>query len=151
MARLTFCYALEKRVKSKKQKEKNNSWQKDQGIFCPYRLFFIYNTVIGYLLLNQHFNQLSSLVFYFLALAVYFIASDWSLRRHHENLYDQHGRFLLPFTSIFGWLLALLVDIGEFSVYVMFAFVSVWMSLNIMKEELPEEQQSSINSFVAGP
>lgn len=121
------------------------------GVFWVHMgLFFVYNTIIGYLLLNQQFEQVSSLIFYFLALAVHFIANDWSLRRHHEKVYDQYGRLLLSFASLFGWLLALFVEIGEFGVSVLFAFVSGGMILNIMKEELPEEQKSSISSFVVG-
>ena len=152
MAGLVLFYALEKKAKIvKNQTEPAQSLAEVSGVFWVHiGLFFVYNTIIGYLLLNQHFEQVSSLIFYFLALAVHFIANDWSLRRHHEEVYDQYGRLLLSFASLFGWILALFVEIGEFGVSVLFAFVSGGMILNIMKEELPEEQKSSISSFVIG-
>lgn len=152
MAGLILFYALEKKAKmGRNQKKPTNAPEKVSSVFWVHiALFFIYNTIIGYLLLNQHFDQVSSLLFYFLALAVHFIANDWSLRRHHEKVYDQYGRLLLSFASLFGWILALFIEVGDFGVSVMFAFVAGGMILNIMKEELPEEQQSSISSFVAG-
>lgn len=51
-------------------------------------MFFIYNTIIGYLLVRGEYGGYLGLTFYFIAMAAHFITIDWSLRTSHKDVYE---------------------------------------------------------------
>lgn len=112
--------------------------------------FFVYNAIIGYLLVRKPFSLPFGLLFYFLALGVHFITNDWSMRRDHKEAYDKYGRILLSLSTLVGWSIGMFTEISALGISIMQAFIAGGMILNIMKEELPAEQESSITSFLAG-
>ncbi|MCA9766210.1 MAG: hypothetical protein KC455_07310 [Carnobacterium sp.] len=112
--------------------------------------FFVYNAIIGYLLVKEPFENSYGILFYFLALSVHFITNDWSLRRDHVKVYDQYGRYLLIVAPIIGWLIGLLTEVNEFVLSILQAFIIGGIVLNALKEELPEEKESSLVSFLLG-
>lgn len=86
MSALVLFYGLERVVKlAENQDGSHNALESDQGgiFWLHIGVFFIYNAVIGYLLIKEDFKQPSSLLVYFLALSVHFITNDWGLRRSH--------------------------------------------------------------------
>lgn len=153
MSGLVLFYALERVVKlSKVQDSSHNALESDQGgiFWLHISVFSIYNAVIGYLLINENFRHPSSLLFYFIALSVHFITNDWGLRRNYQQAYDRYGRIILSFAPLLGWIMGTFIEINDFGVSVLQAFIAGSVILNVMKEELPEEQQSSIISFLCG-
>ncbi len=149
---LVLFYALERLVKlSRERNDLEDAGEASSGVFWIHMAsFFIYNAVIGYLLLHQRFTRPGGLLFYFLALAVHFITNDWSLRRDHQQAYDKYGRLLLSFATLFGWVIGVFTEISDFGISILQAFIAGGVILNVMKEELPEEQKSSITSFLIG-
>lgn len=146
-------YALERyvRLAYAKTDASHASNNENKNIFWLHMVvFFLYNAAIGSLLINEHFSSPISLLFYFVALAVHFIAMDWGLRRTHKHLYDKYGHVLLSLAPLIGWVAASIYEISLFGVSVLQAFVAGAIILNVMKEELPEEQKSSISSFLLG-
>ena len=155
MSGLVLFYALERMVKVKLDKVQSGSHHglksNQAGIFWLHiSVFFIYNAVIGYLLINEDFKRPSSLLFYFLALSVHFVTNDWGLRRNYQQAYDRYGRILLSGAPLLGWFMGIFIEINHFGVSVLQAFIAGSVILNVMKEELPEEQKSSILSFLCG-
>ncbi|ALV21173.1 hypothetical protein NY10_555 [Carnobacterium antarcticum] len=152
LAGLVLFYAMERLVKiSRKSKVLKNPEQADSVIFWIHMgSFFIYNTVIGYLLVREEYKSPLGIFFYFLALGVHFITNDWSLRRDHKGAYDKYGRIILTAAPVLGWLIGILTELNEFVLSILQAFIAGGVILNVMKEELPEEQKSSLSSFLAG-
>lgn len=73
-----------------------------------------------------------------------------SLRRDHKQIYDQYGRILLTAAILLGWLLGVLTEVNELVLSILQAFIAGGIILNVLKEELPQEQESSIGSFLIG-
>ncbi|MGB3160152.1 hypothetical protein [Carnobacterium sp.] len=149
---LVLFYTLERLAKSSKNnlqlKEKTKA---DASVFWIHMsAFFIYNAIIGYLLVKEQFDNSYGIFFYFIALSVHFITNDWSLRRDHIKVYDQYARYLLAIAPIFGWLVGVLTEVNEFVLSILQAFIIGGIILNALKEELPEEKESSLTSFLLG-
>ncbi|MER2001634.1 MAG: hypothetical protein ABS862_03350 [Carnobacterium inhibens] len=146
---LVLFYSLERLVKaSQKDSQFENT---SSGVFWIHMSsFFVYNAIIGYLLVQEEFTTLFGLLFYFIALGVHFVTNDWSLRRDHKQIYDQYGRILLTAAILLGWLLGVLTEVNELVLSILQAFIAGGIILNVLKEELPQEQESSIGSFLIG-
>lgn len=152
LAGLTTFYGLERMVKvSKDKNDEAGPGKTGFGIFWIHMAsFFFYNALIGYLLVTSEFSSIKGMFLYFLALAVHFITNDFSLRESHEETYDQYGRWLLSGSILVGWLIGALMEVNEFIVSFIVAFLAGGIILNILKEELPEERQSSFLAFLLG-
>ncbi len=152
LAGLTLFYGLERMVKVSKQNDNAAGPGKtNSGVFWIHiGSFFFYNAIIGYLLITEEFADAAGMVFYFLALAVHFIINDFSLRERHERIYDKYGRWLLSVAVLIGWIVGSLYEVKPFIVSFLTAFLAGGVILNILKEELPEERQSSFGAFLTG-
>lgn len=153
MLGLAVFYGLERMVKvsKKKQQEDKNIDRPSIGVFWIHvSAFFLYNTLIGYLLLQGERKSVMELLFYFLALAVHFVTSDNSLRNAHKDVYDRMGRWVLAAAILIGWALGLTVEVSESAIAVLFATLAGGVILNVMKEELPEEKESNFWAFASG-
>jgi len=139
---LVLFYSLERLVKaSQKDSQFENT---SSGVFWIHMSsFFVYNAIIGYLLVQEEFTT-------FFGLGVHFVTNDWSLRRDHKQIYDQYGRILLTAAILLGWLLGVLTEVNELVLSILQAFIAGGIILNVLKEELPQEQESSIGSFLIG-
>lgn len=145
---LALFYGLEEVVsQSTKKKETKAS----SGVFWLHvGVFFFYNMLIGYLLIQETFDQVLGMLFYFLALSVHFMTIDQSMREAHQHVYDQYGRWILIFAVLVGWALGAVTELKEAAVSTMLAFLSGALILNVLKEELPKESESSFGAFAAG-
>jgi zinc transporter ZupT len=153
MLGLAVFYGLERMVKISKQKqqEKNHIDRASKGVFWIHiTSFFLYNGLIGYLLLHGEYESIKGLIFYFIALAVHFITSDHALREAHKEIYDRIGRWILAGAILAGWGIGIMVKVNENIIAVLFALLAGGVILNVMKEELPEERESNFWAFAAG-
>ncbi|WP_035051869.1 hypothetical protein [Carnobacterium pleistocenium] len=149
---LVLFYTLENLVKLSKESPRfKHPEDASSGIFWIHICsFFVYNAIIGYLLIQEEFKSPLGLLFYFIALGVHFVTNDWSLRRDHKKIYDQYGRILLTLAIFLGWLIGALTELNELVISVLQAFIAGGVILNVLKEELPQEKESSITSFLLG-
>ncbi|CAM5361870.1 hypothetical protein SAFG77S_06900 [Streptomyces afghaniensis] len=137
---LTIFYGLEKMVKKSKT-----------GVFWIHiTSFFVYNALIGYLLIRETYRSNWGMLFYFLAMAVHFVTNDHSLRKDHKEIYDHFGRWLLTLAILFGWMVGLFTELKEIYISMLTAFLAGGIILNVLKEELPEERESSFIAFFLG-
>lgn len=153
MLGLVTFYALE-RIAKKSQKEN----QQDTGKSQPKREIFwlhissfsFYNGLIGYLLVHRDTEGLLSLILYVIAMSLHFIVVDYGLRTHHKDIYNRIGRWLLALAVMLGWGIGILTEIPESTLALLFAFLSGAIILNVLKEELPEDRESSTWAFSLG-
>jgi hypothetical protein len=112
--------------------------------------FACLNALVGYLLLHREQPGLDSLIFFAIAMGAHFLVNDYGLRRHHQGAYDGMGCWLLAGSVLLGWGIGLVTPIHELMLAVLFAFLGGGVILNVIKEELPEEQESLFWAFALG-
>ncbi|WP_100404326.1 hypothetical protein [Bacillus solitudinis] len=153
MLGLVIFYALE-RVAKESQKKNQQATGKNQpkkGAFWLHiSSFFLYNGLIGYLLIHRDSEGLLNLVLYVVTMALHFIVVDFGLRTHHKDTYNRIGRWLLALAVLIGWGVGVITEIPESTLALLFAFLSGGIILNVLKEELPEDRESNIWAFALG-
>ena len=149
---LVIFYGLELLVR--KMKDVNKTEENKEASMRIFQIhigmFFVYNAIIGYLLVRGTYDGVLGLSFFFIAMAVHFITNDWSLRTSHKYVYDRYGRWLLSFAVLFGWIVGTFFELREVVVSLLAAFIAGAIILNVMKEELPEDRKSSLPAFLFG-
>ena len=123
----------------------------EAGVFWVHTAFFaLYNAVLGYLLTETGHSSILTCLLLFFVLGLHFVVNDIGLREHHQRSYDKLGRWLLAGAILVGWSLAQAVTFSEMAFAVAWALVSGAMILNVLKEELPEQEDSHFGLFVTG-
>ncbi len=112
--------------------------------------FALYNMLIGYLLTHREDSGVWSLVLYFTAMQLHFVTTDHALRVHHRAAYRRMGRWVLSAAIMIGWAVGTAVTFSDVTIGLLFAFLAGGVVLNVMKEELPEERDSSFGTFAIG-
>jgi len=132
------------------KKKITNPKAANKRIFWTHMGFFIlYNAVIGYYLVEQPAGFFNVLIV-FTAFGLHFITNDWSLRHHHEKVYDKYGRVALSFSALFGFLVGSLTNFPPIVMHLAEAFILGGMLLNVFKRELPSEDEEKVPSFLIG-
>jgi hypothetical protein len=153
LAGLLVFYGLEALAKNSRQASR----LQEQGDVTTPGVFWLhvgsfgfYNLLIGYLLVHREVPGRVSLAFFTAAMATHFIVNDYGLREHHKERYTLYGRWILLATVVAGTTTGLLTTIAEAALAALFGFLAGGVILNVLKEELPEERQSSLVAFMLG-
>lgn len=150
---LAIFYGLEKlalKSRSHHHKTKGND-HTHPGIFWIHvGSFALYNGILGLLLWEAEGHGLVACLLLFFALALHFLVNDVGLREHHKQAYDRIGRWILAAAILLGWALGHDFHGNAAAVAAIWALVAGGIILNVLKEELPEEQDSHFGMFVAG-
>lgn len=121
-----------------------------EGVFwLSMTVFSIKNAIVGYLLLRDE-RTLLLLLLFVVAVGLEFTLTDRGLHREHKAEYDQLGRWILAAAILGGWLVGYFTWISEFGIAILQAFLAGFIILNVLKEELPEVQDSSFGAFTLG-
>ncbi len=112
--------------------------------------FAAYNVVIGYLLVHRAEDGIGNMLLFWFAMLLHFVVNDFGLREHHRLDYTHFGRWVLGLAVVGGWFLGVAFELSEPMVAVLLAFIGGGVVLNVMKEELPEERDSSFVFFAGG-
>jgi predicted membrane protein len=150
---LAVFYGLERFAKNSRQRSRKTGKGDvtSPGVFWIHiASFAVYNALIGYLLVHQEESSIKTLLFFSFAMALHFVVNDNGLRENHKQIYDHIGRWLLAAAITVGWVIGIGTEIHEAAIAVLFAFLAGSVVLNVLKEELPEEQESRFWSFVLG-
>ncbi|MEO1348646.1 MAG: hypothetical protein AAFW84_07590 [Cyanobacteria bacterium J06635_15] len=153
LAGLAIFYGLEKlALRSRRHNQKTTGDNATgSGIFWIHiTSFAIYNAILGYLLRESENHGLVACLILFIALALHFVVNDVGLREHHKQIYDRFGRWLLAAAILVGWSLGQATHFNTAAVAAIWALVAGGVILNVMKEELPEKQESHFGLFVTG-
>lgn len=123
----------------------------ESEIFWVHMAFFsLYNGMIGYLLALEPYDDPVYAPLFFVVFALHIVTNDWSLRHHHENIYDKVGRWLLAGSLVLGWIIGVTFSLREVAIAVVESFVTGAMLLNVIKDELPPEREGSLHGFLSG-
>lgn len=150
---LAIFYGLEKlALKSRfhRRRTHNEDATHRQVFWIHATSFALYNAVLGYLLRESADHGIVACLLLFFALAMHFVVNDVGLREHHQQIYDHVGRWLLAGAIVFGWALGQTFHVNRAAIAAIWAFIAGGIILNVLKEELPEEQESHFGLFVAG-
>lgn len=152
---LVVFYSLERKVRYSRQKNTSEGREDkiDREVFWLHiGSFAAYNVLVGYLLLHRPETDagLSALLLFWFAMLSHFVVNDYGLREHHREEYTRIARWVLAVAVLGGCLLGFVVDIGEAAIALLLGFLGGGVVLNVMKEELPEERNSSIVPFALG-
>jgi len=150
---LAVFYGLEKlALRSRSHRQDNHGEDRTHpGIFLIHvTSFAIYNATLGYLLYEAENQSWFEALLLFFALALHFLVNDVNLREHHKQDYDRIGRWILAGAILFGWVIGQTLQVDAAAVAAIWALVAGGIILNVLKEELPEEQESHFGMFVAG-
>lgn len=149
---LVLFYGLEQMVKSSKRRHKQHrpDEPKDGVFWVHIGSFTLYNALIGYLLVREEYESAWGMMFFFIAMGVHFITNDKGLRETHKEDYDKYGRWLLAVAILIGWGIGALTEVNELTLSFLTALLAGGIILNVLKEELPEERESSFASFCLG-
>ncbi|WP_224268717.1 hypothetical protein [Haloprofundus salinisoli] len=143
-------YGLERLAQRPRPKADEDDDEGDWVFWVHITSFGLYNTIIGYLLVHRIDAGLWNLLFFFFAMGFHFFVTDAGFRRLHERPYHRHGRWLLAGAVLGGWTLGELVSLSEVDLALLFAFLAGGVVLNVIKEEVPEHQQSNFAAFLVG-
>jgi predicted membrane protein len=150
---LAVFYGLERFASNSRQRsqEIGKGDVTSSGVFWIHiASFAVYNALIGYLLVHREESGAKSLFFFSFAIALHFLVNDNGLRQNHKQIYDRIGRWLLAAAIIVGWVIGVGTQIHQAAIAVLFAFLAGGIVLNVLKEELPEEQESRFWAFAWG-
>ncbi|CAM3955160.1 hypothetical protein [Alkalicoccus chagannorensis] len=120
---------------------------KDRFFFVQALLFFMYNGLISYIMFAAD-QSLPQLIFYSTAVGLHFMAVAHDMYRENEEKYRQYGRFLLPSGIFTGFLFAILTPHNAVVLAIVFAFISGAIMFNVIKNELPSEDDAHLPTFV---
>ncbi len=150
---LATFYGLDRAAKVSRQRKRNTGKEDstEAGVFWLHvASFSAYNALIGYLLLHRETPGVQNLFLFAFALGLQFVVNDYGLRKDHKGLYDRIGRWILAAAILAGWVIGLFSEISEAALAVLFAFLAGGIVLNVLKEEIPEERESSFGAFALG-
>ena len=150
---LAAFYGLERAAKSSRKRERSAGREDttEAKVFWLHTASFaLYNALIGYLILHREEPGFQSLIFFTFAMGVHFVVNDFGLRKDHMDAYEGVGRWVLAVSILLGWAVGLIFEISEAAVGVLFGFLAGGVIMNVLKEELPEERESSFWAFTLG-
>lgn len=152
LAGLILFYGIERAVVTAGADQPDESGDSPQLGLCWVHIAAIafLVAIVAYLLNHREDAHPLGLALYFGALLLHFVTADHAARTDHPKLYDRAGRWVLVVATLGGWGLGLVVQLSELLIGCLFAFVGGGIILVALKEELPEERESSFGPFLLG-
>lgn len=104
---------------------------------------------VGYLLVADRRAPLQ-LALFTIAMALRGLITDRGMHEAHQSDFDRYGRALLLTAAPLGWLLGVLAQFPPNAIGAVRALLAGGVVLHVLKEELPEDRESSYLAFFAG-
>ena len=147
---LATFYGVERFVSTQRQRQDAPPRATRDGAFLLSMAWFsVMNAIIGYLLVQEH-RTASDLLFFFAAMALKFVVSDYGLHQAHQANYDRVGKWIVIAALTLGWLVGLLTAVHPVVIGLVRGFLAGGVILNVLKEELPAERKAKYLPFLAG-
>ena len=150
---LVIFYGLERAVRNSRAQSRSKGRGdqiEDHLEWVHVASYSLLNILIGYLLLHRESGAGLSLALYFVAMVLHFVTVDYGMRSDHRESYRKRGRWIISAAVVGGWVLGIFVEVPQLAVACLYAFLAGGIVLNVLKEELPEDRQSSFLPFLIG-
>jgi hypothetical protein len=113
--------------------------------------FFVYNFVITYTMPLRFRTGVAFALLFTIAMGLHFVLTDRGLEEHYGGRFRRSARALLAVALLVGWsVAALFAPSNVLVVGLLTAFLAGSILLNVFKEELPSNRQSSFWWFTVG-
>jgi hypothetical protein len=140
-------YGIQKVVR---KAQLNDKTHKARAMFWLQILFFgLYNMLVAYTVLSHNVSGIQA-VFYGLAVGLHFVAVAHDLWREYADIYNHVGRYVLALGIVGGWIMGMSVHLSPLIESIIFAFISGAMILNVLKYELPPDDEAHFPTFAIG-
>jgi len=153
LAGLAAFYGLEraaKRSRRRSQKKSSEDVTSRHMFWLSTGAFAVYNALIGYLLLQRPDADRKDIILFTLAMALHFVVNDYGLHAHHKQYYARTGRWVISAAVLIGGIAGANAIVPPPLLAFLVAFLTGGIVLNVLKEELPEERESSFGPFLLG-
>ncbi|KRF08962.1 hypothetical protein ASH00_04605 [Arthrobacter sp. Soil782] len=113
--------------------------------------FMVYNILITYTLALRVRTGLLFALLFTIAMGLHFVLTDRGLRERYAHRFDRTGRLLLAGALIAGWIVgSIAAPTSTLLVALLTAFLGGSILLNVFREEIPPERNSSFGWFCIG-
>ena len=152
---VTVYYGLEHlayrvRKPHREEPEQQTPFGHDYVFWLHMGWYAFYNVIVGTLLLYGDQESIEGLILYAVAMAVHFLTIDTAMRRHHEQVYRQTGRWILAAAVVIGWALGSVAPLGLGLIAAAMGFLSGGLLINAIKDELPSSGRAKFVPFIGG-
>jgi len=138
-------YGLEYMVAASPSEEREHG---DVPFSLRIAAFAGYSSFIAYIIVDNHWSGLRSLLLYSLAMAFHLLLVDHSLAEQGHQLYESYGRWILALAVMAGWSVGMFASIPELWLARITGFVSGGVIMNSLVVELPEGRGGRFWYFV---
>jgi hypothetical protein len=149
LAGLIFFYALEN-VNRRSRRKGAEDKTSEPVFWISTGAFALFNALLGYGLGEQSDVSLTELILFTVVIGIHFVVNDIALRRHHKDDHERIGRWVLAAAIVVGWVASRNVALSDLGVNLVFGFLAGGITLNVLKEELPEEAGNAFWAFLVG-
>lgn len=111
--------------------------------------FSVYNMLIAFLVFGTDIEGIEA-AFYGVAIGFHYMALAHDLWREDTQRYEKLGRYLLAAGIFAGWIGSTFISFSSLVLAGIFAFISGAMIFNVLKKELPEEENANLPAFLVG-
>ncbi len=151
VAGLALFYAIEVAAKRTRQPRSDGEDRSALVVFWPHMgLLFLYTGFIGYFLVHRASDTFTKLLIFTIILALHLAGTDRALREDYKSLYQQIGRWVLAGGVLAGWIFGRFSTLQELPYGIILAVLAGGVTLNAIKEELPQEQKTRLWPFLVG-
>lgn len=113
--------------------------------------FTVYNVLITYTMALRVRTGLVFALLFTVAMGLHFVLTDRGLEEHYPRRFARLGRPVLAGALLLGWVLsALAAPTSTLTVSLLTALLGGSILLNVFKEELPSDRNSSFPWFLTG-
>ena len=119
-----------------------------------YRLYLVgfsfYVALVGYLMIESSERGLLSLIIYWVAMALHFLAVNHSFEESGEQYYDQRGRWLLASAVLVGGFTGMFTTLNVRLLATLLGLLSGGVIVNSVLMELPRGREGKFIPFFSG-
>lgn len=112
--------------------------------------YAFYNVLIGYLIGNLPRPGVEPVIMVSVIMMLHFLGLDYHFREMHQAFYDRWLRWVFPLSLFLGWAVGQVVSFSGYAKAVSFAFLTGAITINTIKEELPEDKKARFVPFLMG-
>ncbi|MFC4371958.1 hypothetical protein [Citricoccus nitrophenolicus] len=151
LAGFTVFYGLERRATATGARERPGTGGAAGVYWVHLGSFLVYNALITYTMALRVRTGLGFALLFTVAMGLHFVLTDRGLQEHYPHRFRTTGRTLLAAALVVGWLAGTLAaPTSTVLVALLTAFLGGSILLNVFKEEVPANRNSSFGWFTTG-